>query len=334
MGPFLKKAAGELHLSPRLVKFTDNLKKMETSLKGAGKNPKELKYFFELALSLVEEELKAFAPDLFLALAQAPLEPKGLLSLRSKFSETVFAFWFVEDFESFSYAMDLVPLYDHFFHIQGDYIVDKLKNLGVRSEHYLPPCADASFFKPKSVPREYRAQLSFMGAGYPNRRNIFAKLSQGYWKSTARNAEQYRIFGSGWESAPNLAPHLFEGGRRISPGETALVYAGSVVQLNIHSGHGEGFNPGSFFVNPRTFEIAAAGGFQIVDFRPLLQGLFDETELTVSNSPDSLPALIEHYLENPEEAQEKGLAARRKVLARHLYTHRLQKIIELAFPRE
>ena len=131
-----------------------------------------------------------------------------------------------------------------------------------------------------------------------------------------------------------MRARLFQGGRRITPEETALAYAGAAVSLNVHSGPGPGYNPGSLFVNPRTFEIAACGGFQIVDRRPLLSGLFDETELSVSEGPETLAEEALRFLGDPEERRERGRRARERVLSSHLYAHRLASILETAMERD
>ncbi len=272
------------------------------------------------------------APDLILALAQAPLDAPNLARLREA-GEAPLAFWLVEDVRLFGYVAEVAPAYDALFHIQEGLIEDRLRDWGLGRAAYLPLAADPDLFRPlpEDFPNAFRADLSFMGAGYPNRRRLLADLASGYWSRTGRPAESFRIFGSGWAGAdPALRPHLFEGGRRVSLAENALIYAGGQVNLNLHSSAlpRPGFEPGSRFVNPRTFEIAAAESFQIVDHRPLLPPLFAAgRELAVAESPADLPDLIDHYLGRPEERQAMGRAARERVLAEHTYGHRLDHIL-------
>ena len=63
----------------------------------------------------------------------------------------------------------------------------------------------------------------------------------------------------------------------------------------------EGVVPDGDFVNPRTFEIAACGGFQLVDRRSLLGELFEEGELELFGDLAELRGKIDHYLARPEE---------------------------------
>ncbi|MDR0880997.1 MAG: glycosyltransferase [Candidatus Adiutrix sp.] len=287
---------------------------------------------FESTAPLAARAAAEFKPDLILTLAQAPLEVKALEQLRLSCG-ALLAFWLVEDFRQFGYVAEVAPAYDALFHLQPGLIEPALRDWGISRSHYLPLAADPELFRPRdpAETQNYRADLSFMGAGYPNRRRLLGRLAEDYWPRTGRPADSFRIFGSGWAGAGSgLAAHLFEGGRRVEQPECALIYAGARVQLNIHSsGRAEpGFNPESRLVNPRTFEIAAAGGFQIVDFRPLLPPLFRTwEELAVAGSPEELPDLIERYLARPEEARAIGQAARARVLAEHTYSHRLRQLL-------
>jgi spore maturation protein CgeB len=283
------------------------------------------------AAQRVRLALDEFKPDLIVALAQAPLTAETLAFLKKE-SDGLWAFWFVEDFRVFRYVEEVAPCYDLFFHLQGDLLEASLARWGLNRAWCLPPAADPVFFQPRAqVPAQYQAAVSLMGAGYPNRRQILTSLYNDYWLKSGHPAETLKIFGSGWEGLePPLAERLFEGGRRVSPQECAWIYAGSQVNLNIHSSLTPGLNPQSAFVNPRTFELAACGALQLVDRRPLLAGLFSEEEVAVFDHPSQLPEKIEYYLARPKLRQTMGEAARARVLADHQYTHRLEFMIKRA----
>jgi spore maturation protein CgeB len=253
--------------------------------------------------------------------------------LKDACPEACAAFWFAEDIRRFGYAASTAAAWDLFLHIQGGLPAPLLRDWGVRKAAYLPVCADADFFAPRAPDPSgrYSARVSFMGAAYPNRARILADLGRELLRRGLGEGD-FRIFGSGWDRAPGAGGlALFEGGRRVSPEETALVFAGGEVNLNIHSGPGEGFDPGSLFVNPRTFELAAAGAFQICDPRPLMAGLFGPTEIPSAPSPEALPDLVMDWLARPEDMATSAAAARRRVLAAHLYRHRLDAVLKLAF---
>jgi spore maturation protein CgeB len=280
-------------------------------------------------------ETAAFRPSVVLALAQAPLDAEGVGLVRQADPETTLAFWFVEDFRRFGYLADVAPAYDLVFHIQGDLLNTKLKSWGVPLPMYIPAAADEAVFSPGPIDSAFAAKVSMMGAGYPNRRHILSALAKG-WKTANRSPDDFKIFGDGWDGAESLAPHLFEGGRRLSPIECAAVFRSTAVNLNIHSGLGQGLDPEGAFVNPRTFEVAACAGFQIVDNRSLFPDLFSRLELTTFEDPRELPDLIESALANPDQRIYQADAACRKVLTHHLYRHRLDSMLEFAgafFPR-
>jgi spore maturation protein CgeB len=346
MGPSLIRAADELGADARLVSWPEELAREALALMKApsGRTPgrkdqetapsaasgKASRLFSGCALHLagVARDLK---PHLTLALAQAPMDLSSLDRLREAWSETLSAFWFVEDYRRFPYAAETAAAWDLFFHIQGPYGESWLRGLGARKAIYLPPCADASVFKPQDAEDEFRARVSFMGAGYPNRRVILDSLARDL-QGKGLPPGDFKVFGTGWElSPPALKARLFDNGRRLSDKECARIYAGTDVNLNIHSGTGTGFDPGSAFVNPRTFELAASGAFQICDPRPLMEGLFSEGELVTAPDPDSLAGLVLDWLSRPEERAAAGARARKRALENHLYRHRLEAVLKIAF---
>ncbi|MDR1677397.1 MAG: glycosyltransferase [Deltaproteobacteria bacterium] len=338
MGGFLLKAALDLSLKARLLKWPEALSQRALVLKN---DPTE-KIGDLMSASAREAAGVAqdFKPDLILNLAQVPLDDNGLTLLREKVPRALLAFWFVEDFNRFTYVNRVAPAYDLFFHIQGQLLDKSLRDWGLARAFYLPPAADASVFRPRGqepdslsdqVPDAFRATLSVAGAGYPNRRVILADLAEKFWPTSGRATSEFKIFGSGWEGCPQiLKKHLFENGRRLSTEECALVYAGGQINLNLHSGDGSSFDEPSAFVNPRTFELASCASLQIVDNRSLLTGLFERDELEIIDQPSDLPGAILKHLNDPQLGITMGQKARQRVLNQHLYLHRLKFILECA----
>ncbi|MDR1043614.1 MAG: glycosyltransferase [Candidatus Adiutrix sp.] len=325
----LARAAEGAAYETLFLDWDEDLRRLENEARRNG--GAQLNKLFEKTGRLAAGEAAAFQPDLILALAQAPLDGPALTRLRDQ-GPAPLVFWLVEDFRYFSYVAELAPAYDLLFHIQEGLIEKSLRDWGLARAHYLPLAADPGLFRPDlSVPPEFQADLSFMGAGYPNRRRLLSRLAEDYWPRSGRAAEAFKVFGSGWAGAdPALKKRLFEGGRRVSLAECALIYAGGRVNLNLHSSFSSRaeLNPESRFVNPRTFELAAAGALQLVDERPLLAPLFSEgRELAVFRDYRELPDMIDHYLNNPEAGREMGQAARARVLKEHSYRHRLAAIL-------
>ncbi len=72
--------------------------------------------FLQVVSQAILAKVEAFAPDLVLAMAQAPLSRQALKRLRRDRVPT--AMWFVEDHEVFPYWQAFAPLYDLFAVIQ------------------------------------------------------------------------------------------------------------------------------------------------------------------------------------------------------------------------
>ena len=266
-------------------------------------------------------KVESFEPDLVLCLAQAPLNRVTLKRLAR--DKVVTAMWFVEDYRIFTYWRAFAPYYDFFFTIQKEPLLEQLRAEGACGR-YLPLAALPSFHRPMTLEpaeqRRYGADLSFLGAGYPNRRVAFRQLT-GF---------DFKIWGSDWEGESLLAHHLQAGGARIEPEEAVKIFNATRVNLNLHSSvHVDTLIGNGDFVNPRTFELAACGAFQLVDQRSLMPELFAEDELALFTSMDQLREAIAHYLAHPAERvciAEKG---RSRVLAEHTYQHRMRSLLAM-----
>ena len=298
-----------------------------SALKGLRVGTDRLDYlensFLQVVSQAVLAKVEAFAPDLVLAMAQAPLSRQALRRLRRDGVPT--AMWFVEDHEVFPYWQAFAPLYDLFAVIQRGEFPRKLAQAGQPNSMYLPLAADPAVHRPLELSpvdrRRYGSELSFVGAGYPNRRLAFRQLA-GF---------DLRIWGNDWDGETALAPFLQRGGERIETDEVVRIFNASAINLNLHSSVRPGVLVGDGdFVNPRTFELAACGAFQLVDRRGLLPELFDEGELALFSDMPELLRAVEHYRARPEERAAVAARGRAKVLAEHTYAHRMRSLLQRA----
>ena len=264
-----------------------------------------------------------FQPQIVLFMAQSPGTQDALSELRRAGVPT--ALWFVEDGDLFEYGLQVAPLYDVFFHIQKGAFEERLKQAGARHSHYLPLAADPEIHRPIQLTADemevYGSDVSHMGAGYYNRRRFFVGLTR----------YDLKIWGSDWEGAGLLEEKLQKNGERVDEDEIVRIYNASRINLNLHSStYTDGVNPHGDFVNPRTFEIASCGGFQLVDERSLLTELFQPgQEVVTFNDLDSCRQAIDYYLANPDEARKIAEAGRKKVLEQHTYRHRMEEAIQV-----
>jgi len=276
----------------------------------------------------VELLAREVRPDLVLALAQAPLMEETCRFLDQRGIPT--AFWFVEDCRVLTYWRETAPWYSYFFGIQQGGFPDELARIGVSRYGYLPTCANPEVHRPVALSpeelEEFGSPLSFVGAGYYNRQIFFRGLAD----------YPFSIWGSGWPGGSPLTPHIRRNGARIDTEECVRIFNASTVNLNLHSStcH-EGVAPDGDFVNPRTFEIAACGAFQLVDRRGLMNGLFEPDELETFADLTGLRDKIALFLKDDGARRAVAARGRARVLAEHSYRARMTELLALmiaAFP--
>lgn len=279
--------------------------------------------FLQVVSQAILAKVETFCPDLVLAMAQAPLSRQALKRLRRDKVPT--AMWFVEDREVFPYWKAFAPYYDLFAVIQKGDFAEQLAALGQRDSFYLPLAADPAVHRPLELSaverRQCGSEISFVGAGYPNRRLAFRQLA----------GHDLRIWGNDWDGETTLAPYLQRDGARIETEEVVRIFNATTINVNLHSSVRPGVLVGDGdFVNPRTFELAACGAFQLVDRRGLLPELFAEDELALFSDMPELLQGIAYYLAHPEVRSEVTARGRARVLAEHTYAHRMQTLLRHA----
>ena len=169
--------------------------------------------FEEFASEAAMARIVPFRPDLVLALAQAPLGERAIADLREQGIAT--AFWFVEDFRHMGYWRVAASQYDYFFTIQKGEFLDRLREAGARNAAFLPMAASPEIHRKMELSpeelRDFGSDVSFVGAGYYNRRKLFEGLVD----------LDFRIWGNEWDVVPRLARSSPAGTGRGSRRRTA-----------------------------------------------------------------------------------------------------------------
>ena len=273
---------------------------------------------------LVEQRTKTFSPDLILFLAQAPVREESLQRIRNEGVKV--AYWFVEDFRIMSYWNRLAPHTDAFFTIQRDG-QDTMRDAGVPYVRYLPLAASPAIHRPCDLTTEemqfFGSPLSFVGAGYPNRRRFFERFA----------SLDLKIWGNEWDGAsPVLENIIQEGGRRVSSEETVKIFNASQVNFNLHSSpYHKDVDPYGDFVNPRTFELAGCNAFQLVDRRTLFKEVFAEDEIMVFEDIKDAREKTVYALENESDRLLYAARGRIRVLKEHTYRLRMKELLGSLF---
>ena len=260
-------------------------------------------------------------PDLVLALSQAPLSLAVLEQFRRK--KVLTAMWFVENFRHLTYWQQVAMGYDFWFVMQKESCIEAIKKAGARHVAYLPLAADPSIHKPITLTSQDKAEfgsdVSFLGAGYYNRRLLLQSLLQHEWS--------FKLWGNEWENSGSLGVVLQRNGERIDTQTAVKVFNATKVNINLHSFTDVGFDPNGDGVNPRTFELSACGAFQLVDQRSLLSEHFDGSMVGILRHPDNLVPAVRQYLNEPDARSAMAENARQHVLHHHTYVHRMRTLL-------
>jgi spore maturation protein CgeB len=286
----------------------------------------------EILTTLMAESITAKAldraVDLVWLVAQSPMTPRVADELKKHGIPT--AFWFVEEWQLLTYWKEWATRFDYFFTVQRSGFHAELARMGVKHHAWLPLAADPDLHRPLSLTPAERAEfgsdVSHVGAGYRNRRHVFSSLA-GF---------DFKLWGSDWENPGLLGKSLQRNGTRISTEESVKIFNATTVNVNLHSSQfHDGVNPEGDYLNPRTFEIASTGGFQLVDARKDLPGHFEAgEEIALFHDARELPLLISHYLNRPDERKHIAEKGRERVLKDHTYDLRMQQALEFIYSRE
>lgn len=271
-------------------------------------------------------------PDLVLVLNGLHVFPDDHLAQVDRIREMGIrtAIWFADDPYVTGQTAAIAPHYDAVVTHERS-TVELYRSVGCAEVHHLAFAADIERFRPVTPPAAYRCDVCFIGQGFWNRIETFDAI--------AEELADLRVFIAGglWERLRNY--HLLK--RAIRPGwlpvdESVLWYNGAKIVINLHRTAEPGSDnanvsglPG-LSVNPRTFEIAACGAFQLTDRRSDLEAYYRPgIELETFDSPAELAAKIRHYLKHEDERRRIAVRGLARTLREHTYAHRAGSLLRL-----
>lgn len=278
--------------------------------------------------------LDRMKPDLVIVLEGMEFPLEALNQIRERGIRT--AIWLTDDPYYTDITGKLAPYYEHVFTLELS-CLDFYRQMGCRQVQYLPLGVNPSAFFPRPVTGARRLDASFIGTGYWNRIAFFNRifpsllprkvLISGWWWDRLKRYRRYR--------------GRIQLGKWMGPEETSEYYCASQIVINLHRAHDdESYNSNSrkipaLSVNPRTFEIAACGAFQLSDERADLMNLFTPGEEMITySSPEDFLAKLHYYLSHPEERSGIAIRAMQRTLREHTYEARLQKLLSAVFEGE
>ncbi len=266
-------------------------------------------------VSRLDRQLEVVAPDVVLVVRGEALSAQAITTLRKDHPGT-WVNWVPDDLHGLSIVQHALPAYDMVF-AAGTDVVEELGKQLDRPVHYLPLAADPSVYKPMRSRDQYRANVVFAGTATPRRERHLAELVE----------FGLALWGPGWRRT-SLRDYCR--GEQLDTENFVRAYAGASVAINIHRSADAEPAVVERGVNQRTFEVAAIGVPQVVDFRgDLAQHFTDREELLVYRSVEEMRALVEAALQDPTAAEAVAKAGRERLLGEHTYMHRLKRLLEV-----
>jgi spore maturation protein CgeB len=231
---------------------------------------------------------------------------------------TTVGWWFTDDPYEIDWNLDAAALFDF---VATNDRASMSAYWGTRVYH-VPLGADPSrHYRPlRTADSAYEWDVLFCGMAFPNRLALLRTVDG------VLRRRKTLIIGPDWPNWPHVVT------QRINNVELAGLYNASRIVLNLsrafdldNSARIPASTPA-----PRTFEAAAAGGFQLMfDDRPeTFQYFRAPGEMDFFASPAELEAKIERYLAAPQERIAAAGKAQRRTLREHTYEQRVRTLIE------
>lgn len=263
-------------------------------------------------------------PELTIVLKGEVLLPETIERL-GRMTDGPMVHWSGDDPTWFPNIIAAAHLYDRFFLADPSYSRD-LEPRNVTA-HFLPHAADPSIWGGDDTGSDI-VDVVFVGDARHNMGHLPADRSRvDVVEAVARAHVSLAVWGRGWEKLETTykvgAAH--RGLTLLPAAAVARAYRGAKITLNVH--HAQ-MREGP---NMRTFEIPSAGAFQLTDYKPRMDDLFDiGAELAVYKGIDDLLTLIDRYLGDAQARHDIAVAGRRRVVRDHTYEVRMRQLVEAA----
>jgi len=224
--------------------------------------------------------------------------------------------WFPDDLRTVLRAAQHAAVYDQAVASSSD-VAGALAGALGRPVEVLPLAADPSVYRPMRSRDQFRANVVFSGRASRRREGLLAELVE----------FGLAIWGPGWRRT-SLRDYCR--GEVPSTADYVRAYGGATVAINIHHTTPEAAQPEAH-CNQRVFELAAMGVAQVVDERSDLLRLFTPGRDYLSfRTGAELKAIVAELLHDTARQDAMTASARRELLARHTYMHRMKELLRIA----
>ena len=266
----------------------------------------------------------AFRPDAILTWGGNIILPATLEELRRRGIKLIL--WLLDTIDKLPQTQQGLSLYHLVYTLEPNDI--KIITQFNSRVAYLPPAYDPEIYHPPAAPVPRKYELAFVGNHW-GRRDFLQEVAEFSSAQKIRMA----LVGKYWhrglpfitslkQCSPAIKKVVIHNGR-MDPIDVNRLYHQTRIVLNNH--RGENLRG----INPRLFDIAGSGAFQLVDSREMLPDKFILGEEMVSyTSVKDLKEKITYYLGEPEKRRKFAAAAERRARADHTYLRRMEKVIK------
>ena len=201
-----------------------------------------------------------------------------------------------------------------------------LKALG-KTAFFLPQAVDASYYFPiNDVEKEW--DIVFAGEIWSSvkRKQLLQAVVRAFPNLRIRIWGRYKPWNKGlWHCLMREHREIYTN-RNTSAQQLNLDYNKARLVLNIHH---EQQRDGA---NPKVYEIAASGAYQVCDENPYLKTLFPNNEIGFYNNENEMIDQIRWALapENATEIARRAALAHQRIMQSHTYTHRMKEMLQMA----
>ena len=260
-------------------------------------HPERPAQFYQQEVLRMAEVAEQYAPDIVLVIN--PNLPLEVIERLKKIAKVVF--WFVDSIVGLAECQNFRGCKNVVYDRES---LAYLTEQGIPAE-YCPVGYNDVYIRVKSIAKAI--DISFVGTPYKNRLSVLEPIAE----AATAHSWNLKIYAPLFKTAHFWKPLLFRlkhpalfryiVNGSFPPEEVAKIYAQSCICLNIHDEHNKG-------TNPRTFEIMAAGSFELLDVRRDYDILEPGRDMAVYRDAADAVEKIAHYLAD-EAAREKLAAA-------------------------
>lgn len=268
----------------------------------------------EIYFNKLVQKIRDYQPDVIFNIA-APIGPALMRKIR-RVSRAKIILWYPDHFGTFDRQYMIASDYDYLF-FKDEYIVEFFREKLNKPAFYMPEaCNPAIHRRVQMSPEEldfFKCDITTASNLYYYRANIFENLLDYDVKIWGTNCPD-------WLESPVRSRYQF---RFVAGLEKSKAFNAAKIVLNtLHYAEIRG-------VNARTFEAAGCGGFQIVDWRPVVGRFFlPDQEIVTYRSIGELKDKVAYYLKHDEERMRIADSGHARAHRDHTYEKRLSLILD------